>query len=645
MSANHCGPGSEMMVSTVHGRALVVLLLFGLCSAGCSVDKVVYEGRPCETDDHCSGGTTCDLASKTCTRPGAADAGKDLVAAVEAGKDGKPPAPDKLKTPDARLPDQLKVPDLKVPDQLKVPDAGCPKGYTKCGLVCANLQTDLKHCGKCNNACPGGAADACAGGTCRCGTGGSCTKGLTCVAKICRCVAGALCNGCCDGDVCRGLGSQSATKCGAGGTKCLSCLDNNPCTNDNCSAAGACVHTNNSGSSCNDNDPCTTNDKCQLGKCKGQTQNCNDGLSCTADACDKSKGGCINKVLTGYCAINKACYKSGALHPSMSCLRCLPSESPASWTAAKGCVSTLAGSGQTGCTNGLASAASFNGPTGMAVDASGRIYVAEISNNIIRTIYKGQVSTLAGVCKKSGSADGPAASATFNGPQGVAVDSAGNVYVADNGNYRIRKISGGKVTTFAGSSKGYAEGAALSAKFSSPQDLVSTSSGTLYVVDTTNNRIRRISGGKVSTLAGSGTYGSKDGSLLKASFMWPHTISMDSAGTLYVGESYYVRKISGSQVTTLVKPTAGCVGLSNVQGTAATAKLGKVYIADYSGHRIRVYSLGKLSTLTGTCQTKGSTDGPLSKALFNYPNGLVLRAGKLYVSDYQNHRIRVIVLP
>ena len=609
--------------------ALIWLLCCCLWASGCTVDTVVYQGRACETDDQCGGGTRCDPASKTCQPRSVADAGEDLPGA-EAGADS------------TTAPDQTFKPDTRAPDQLTVPDAGCPTGYKKCGQVCVNLQKDLKHCGKCNNVCPGGEADACVAGACRCGVGTACTKGLTCVAKICRCVAGGQCKGCCDGDVCRAPGSQGATKCGAGGKKCLSCVDTNSCTTDTCNAAGACVHANKIGA-CDDKDQCTTNDKCLSGKCLGQKKSCSDGLGCTTDSCVKGTG-CTSTVNAGYCAISKACYSGGAKHPTSSCLSCAPAASASSWTAAKGCVSTLAGSGQTGCTDGLASTATFYGPGGIAVDAAGRVYVAELSNNVIRTIYKGKVSRLAGVCKKSGSADGPVATATFNGPQDVAVDSAGNVYVADNGNYRIRKISGGKVTTFAGSSKGFADGGALSAKFSSPQSLISTPSGILFVVDTTNNRIRKVSGGKVTTLAGSGTYGSSDGALLSATFMWPHTISMDSAGNLYIGEVYWVRKIAGSKVSTLIKTTAGCTGLSGVQGTAVD-KAGKVYIADYQSHRVRVWSSGSLSNLAGQCQKKGSTDGLLSQALFNYPISLALAGGELYVADYMNHRIRVISLP
>ncbi len=545
-------------------------LLFAVTLAGCSVDQVVYEGRPCETDEQCAGGTRCDAASKTCQRPGA-DAG-------DAGKDLQPG--DKGKLPD-RAPE---------PDQLLAPDGGCPKGKVRCGAVCADLQTNSKHCGKCNSACPPMEGASCSNGKCHCGKGPVCSSGLTCVNKICRCVAGGLCKGCCEGDVCRT--SLSVTKCGAGGKKCASCVDSN---------------------------------------------------SCTADACGKT--GCLNKVKPGYCVINKTCYASGAKHPTSSCLACVPSSSTSSWTAAKGCVSTLAGTGSYGCTNGLASSATFYNPIGIAVDSVGRIYVAEFTNNVIRTIYKGQVSVFAGVCKKSGSADGPAQSATFKQPQDVAVDKAGSVYVVDNGNNRIRKISGGKVTTLAGGTKGFADGQGTSARFDNPQSIVVTSTGTLFVVDTSNNRIRKItSGGKVTTLAGSGKPGSTNGPLLSATFNFPHSITKDSSGNLYVGEVYWIRKISASAVTTLIKPTAGCSGLHGVQGMVP-GQPGKLYIADSQSHRIVRYAAGALSTVAGKCQVKGSTDGAASLATFNFPFDLTAWGGKLYVADYLNHKIRVISLP
>lgn len=570
-------------------------LLACLLLTSCSVETITYEGRPCATNADCGDGTTCDPASKTCAQPRATDG---------SAVDRPAPGLDKAR-PDARRdakakPDLKPWPDTRATDQKVAPDGGC-------------------------------------------GGGKPCGAGLDCVAQTCKCVASGSCKGCCDGNLCRALGSaQSVSKCGAGGAKCASCVDQNLCTSDACLSTGKCQQSYNS-ASCNDGNACTTNDKCAAGSCKGSSISCNDGISCTSDGCD-TKVGCTYKLQPGSCLINKTCYQGGTKHPSATCLQCLPAVSKTSWTPAPGCVTTLAGTGQYGCTDGLASKASFYGPLGLAVDSAGTVYVAENSNSVIRMIKGGVVSVLAGACKQTGSADGPAASARFNSPQDVAVDSSGAVYVADNGNNRIRKIYGGKVTTLAGGAKGYANGVGTSARFDSPQSLVSTPSGTLFVVDTINNRVRKIVGNKVTTLAGSGSFGNKDGPLLQASFSWPHGMAMDATGQLFIVEANRVRKISGSVVSTPFKGKGGCAGLSSPNGCAPGIG-GKLFIADYSNHRVQVLSAGKLSNLTGTCGTKGVTDGALSQALFNYPFDLARVGKKLYVSDYQNHRIRLIQLP
>jgi sugar lactone lactonase YvrE len=171
------------------------------------------------------------------------------------------------------------------------------------------------------------------------------------------------------------------------------------------------------------------------------------------------------------------------------------------------------------------------------------VYVAEIGNHAIRKISNGVVSTLAG-SGTAGYADGSGTAASFNSPHGVAVDSAGWVYVADACNHRIRKISPqGMVSTFAGSGAtgsgngGYADGTAT-AKFNAPCGVAVDSYGWVYVADTSNYRIRKISpDGVVSTLAGSGTFGYAEGSGTDAQFKSLWGVAVDSAGNVYVGEA------------------------------------------------------------------------------------------------------------
>ena len=172
-----------------------------------------------------------------------------------------------------------------------------------------------------------------------------------------------------------------------------------------------------------------------------------------------------------------------------------------------GVITTLAGStGQKGSANGTGSGATFAYPYGVAVSSSGQVYIADSGNNTIRVATPGgSVATFAGTAGIAGSTDGQGTGATFNNPTGVAVDSSGNVFVADSGNSVIRRISpGGTVTTFAGvaGSTGTSDGTGTAARFNSPSGVAVDAQNNVYVADTRNNTVRKItSGGTVTTLA------------------------------------------------------------------------------------------------------------------------------------------------
>jgi formylglycine-generating enzyme required for sulfatase activity len=270
-----------------------------------------------------------------------------------------------------------------------------------------------------------------------------------------------------------------------------------------------------------------------------------------------------------------------------------------------GNVTTLAGSGSAGYVDGQGAAASFYFPNGVAVDLGGNVYVTDSGNNRIRKISpSGHVTTLAGSGNAS-FADGQGTEASFNAPSGVAVDASGNVYVADRSNHRIRKISSsGNVTTLAGSgSPGFADGQGGAAIFNFPRGVAVDADGNVYVSDRDNQRIRKISlSGNVTTLAGSGTAGFANGQGAMASFNSPREVAVDSSGNVYVaeGNNHRIRKITPSgNVTTLAG--SGVSGYSDGQGAAASFAspqgvavdaIGNAYVADTGNNRIRKITTG-----------------------------------------------------
>lgn len=328
-----------------------------------------------------------------------------------------------------------------------------------------------------------------------------------------------------------------------------------------------------------------------------------------------------------------------------------------------GVVTTLAGaSGTFGSTDGTGVTARFSNPTGIALDAAGNVYVADQTNHLIRKVTPaGAVTTVAGTAGISGQVDGPAATARFSSPMGVVPDSAGNLYVADYNNHLIRKITpDGEVETIAGvgGASGFLDGNGhlLNAAFySNPGGIAIAPGNTAYVADTGNNLIRRINeDGTVTTLAGStnGT-GVADGNGTAARFNAPGGLTADGAGNLYVADSanHTIRKITpGGDVTTFAG-TRLIAGSADGQGTAATFAYpsgvaadsgGNLYVADYENHAIRkITQTGIVSTLAGSPGTPGSADGMGTTARFNYPRGVAVDgAGTLYIADYGNHTVR-----
>jgi len=334
-----------------------------------------------------------------------------------------------------------------------------------------------------------------------------------------------------------------------------------------------------------------------------------------------------------------------------------------------GVVTTLAGSAaEGGSADGTGSDARFGdgfsadllgGPLGVATDTARNVYVADKFNHTIRKVTPaGVVTTLAGLAGVSGSEDGTGSVARFHDPVGVATDNAGNVYVADQGNSTIRKITpAGVVTTIAGSAglRGSDDGTGSAARLRSPYGVAADTGANLYVAESVDNTIRKITpAGVVTTIAGSpGTFGSADGTGSAARFGEPQGVATDKSGNIYVadGFNHTIRKITPAGVVTTIAGSPGTFGSADGTGSAARFSLpngvatdgaGNVYVGDMQNNEIRrITPAGVVTTLAGS-QLFGAEDGTGSVARFNYPAGVAVDdAGNVYVADQDNHKIRI----
>jgi sugar lactone lactonase YvrE len=328
-----------------------------------------------------------------------------------------------------------------------------------------------------------------------------------------------------------------------------------------------------------------------------------------------------------------------------------------------GTVSTIAGSpGQWGGTDGNGSAARFYFPNSIAVDASGNLFVTDAYGQTVRKITPaGDVSTFAGLFNNAGTADGSGSAARFHYPEGLCIDSSGNLYLTDTGSDTIRRISPtAAVTTVAGSPnlEGSADGTGAAARFSGPGALAIDSSGVLYVADSANATIRRISSSAtVTTLAGTSAPQGlwADGPARSARFFCPWGVVLDASGNAYLTDqlNHVIRKVSASGTVTTVAGTPGIEGSQDGPAASATfsqpeglalASNGDLYVADSGNHVIRrISASGTVTTVAGLAGSTGSTDGAGAAARFNAPAGLAFDAsGRLFVADSLNATIRIV---
>ncbi|MGA3237671.1 MAG: IPT/TIG domain-containing protein [Bryobacteraceae bacterium] len=331
-----------------------------------------------------------------------------------------------------------------------------------------------------------------------------------------------------------------------------------------------------------------------------------------------------------------------------------------------GIVTTAAGNGIENYSGdgGPATAAQMNTPANMVFDAVGNLYIADSANNRVRKVSSSGVITTAagnGVAGYSGDS-GPATSAMLNGPEGLASDADGNVYIADTKNNRIRKLlPDGTIIGIAGNGNAAYlgdGGPANSASIHGPEALYSAGGGHIYIADTGNQRIRELlPDGTITTVAGSGAQGvaGDGGAATSAQLNLPAGVTMDAAGNMYIADqgNNRVRLVSTNGT---ISTFAGAATYALGDGGPATAAqlsaptsvaldaAGNVYIADSGHNRIRVVSGGTINTFAGTgvCCYAGD-GGPAAAALLNSPWGLVEdSSGRLFVADSGNNAIRLI---
>jgi len=331
--------------------------------------------------------------------------------------------------------------------------------------------------------------------------------------------------------------------------------------------------------------------------------------------------------------------------------------------ASSGLLTIVAGSAESGYSgdNGPAASALLNGPQGLAIDSAGALYVVDAGNYAIRKISQGIITTIAGNGATGTScANGPALSTALNSPDALAVDSSGNLFISDDNLNCIRKVSNGQITTVAGTGTAGFHGdggPAIGALLSSPDGLAVDAAGNLYIADSFNRRIREVTAatGIITTVAGGSTCGNcYTGAATAVSLSVNGGLAVDSSGNLYISNGDNVSKVSNGAISVVagaVSPISA-PGFSGDGGPATAARLGapeaialdssgNLYIADDTNYRIREVSMGTISTIVGNGSL--GDNGPATQAQLFSTGFLALdSAGNLYIGDNAMSAIRKV---
>jgi uncharacterized protein (TIGR03437 family) len=325
-----------------------------------------------------------------------------------------------------------------------------------------------------------------------------------------------------------------------------------------------------------------------------------------------------------------------------------------------GTITTLAGDGAQGYSDGPAASAEFNGLADLAIDSSGNLYVADFYNQVVRRVSQGTVATVAGNGTYGSGGDNlPATGVPLAGPSGIALDSAGNLYIAEGYNNKIRKVSGGIIGTVAGTGTAGFTGdtkAATLATLQQPTDIAVDSAGNLYIADYGNNRIRKVTvaTGVISTVAGNGakTFNGDIGGATSLNLASPQRLAVDAAGNFYIVDAGRIRKVANGSATTM----AGGGSPAGEGGPAASAQLlspeglavdaaGNVYISDQGTGRILKVSSGTLTRIAGGGPPgAANVDGiPATGSLLSAPYGVAVDpSGNIFLADSTAARVREI---